>query len=151
VCLLASGELLLGEQGASRITHKHWDRDSWSTAGQPSRPSFSGSRPSASRSACCIDFRRRLPQNVTTREDIASVAEQLADLTRTVEAMAKDLKSMTERADRQQARADSQQDLVDSQQNRAQMQQERIDLAAKELADVSDRLQAAATALRDSV
>jgi hypothetical protein len=90
------------------------------------------------------------PANVTTREDIASVGEQLAELTRTVEEMAKDLKGMTERADRQQARADSQQDLVDSQQERAQTQQERIDLAARELADVSDRLQAAATALRDS-
>ena len=95
--------------------------------------------------------RRRIRRNVTTREDIASVAEQLAELTRTVDAMAKDLKAMTERADRQQARADSQQDLVDSQQERAQMQQERIDLAARELADVSDRLQAAATALRESI
>ena len=65
--------------------------------------------------------------------------------------MAKDLKAMTERADRQQARADSQQDLVDHQQERPQMQQERIDLAARELADVSDRLQAAAIALRDSI
>ena len=90
-------------------------------------------------------------ESVTTQEDIASVAAQLAELTRTVEAMAKDLHAMTERADRQQARADSQQDLVDSQQKRAQVQQERIDLAARELADVSDRLQAAANALRDSV
>ena len=65
--------------------------------------------------------------------------------------MANDLKTMTERADRQQTRADSQQDLVDSQQKRAEAQQERIDLAARELADVSDRLQAAANALRDSV
>jgi uncharacterized coiled-coil DUF342 family protein len=91
------------------------------------------------------------PANVTTREDIASVAEQLAELTRTVDAMAKELTAMAERADRQQVRADSQQDLVDSQQKRAQTQQERIDLAARELADVSDRLQAAATALRDSI
>ena len=53
---------------------------------------------------------------MTTREDIASVASQLAELTRTVEAMANDLKAMTDRADRQQARADSQQNLVDSQQ-----------------------------------
>ncbi len=58
--------------------------------------------------------------------------------------MAKDLKAMTERADRQQTRADSQQE-------RAPVQQERIDLAAQELADVSDRLQAAANALRDSI
>jgi len=61
--------------------------------------------------------------------------------------MAKDLNAMTERADRQPARADSQQDLVDTQQKRALVQQERIDLAARELADVSDRLQAAANAL----
>ena len=84
-------------------------------------------------------------------EDIASVAGQLAELTRTVEAMAQELKAMTERADRQQARADSQQELVDSQQERTQTQQERIDLAARELADVSDRLQAAANALRESI
>ena len=95
--------------------------------------------------------RPRIRQAVTTREDIASVASPLPELTHTVEAMAKDLKGMTERADRQQTRADNQQDLVDSQQARAQMQQERIDLAARELADVSDRLQAAATALRDSI
>ena len=62
---------------------------------------------------------------------------KLAELTRTVEAMAKDLNAMTECADRQQARADSRQDIVDSQQKRAQVQQERIDLAARELADVS--------------
>ncbi len=58
---------------------------------------------------------------------------------------------MTERADRQQARADSQQELVDLQQERALLQQERIDRAAKELGDVSDRLLAAANALRESV
>ena len=34
---------------------------------------------------------------------------------------------------------------------RADTQQERIDLAAKELAEVSDRLQAAANALRESI
>ena len=50
-----------------------------------------------------------------------------------------------------QSRSDSQQSRADSQQERAEMQQERIDLAARELADVSDRLQAAANALRDSV
>jgi hypothetical protein len=90
-------------------------------------------------------------ENVTPQEDIAAVAGQLAELTRTVEVMAKDLKAMTDRADRQQARADHQQELVDSQQERAQLQQERIDRAAKELADVSDRLQAAADALREAV
>ena len=57
---------------------------------------------SSSRSSICrwraspagaraVRSRRTIRQNVTTREDIASVAEQLAELTRTVEAMAKDL------------------------------------------------------------
>ncbi len=117
-------------------------------------PSSAKGVPETNQGAASADLpnaRSRLPRNVTTREDIASVAEQLAELTRTVDEMAKDLKAMTERADRQQARADSQQDLVDSQQKRAQTQQERIDLAARELADVSDRLQAAANALRDSI
>jgi hypothetical protein len=49
-----------------------------------------------------------------------------------------------ERADRQQERANSQQE-------RTEVQQERIDLAARELAEVSDRLQAAANALRESI
>jgi hypothetical protein len=50
-----------------------------------------------------------------------------------------------------QTRSDSQQERANSQQERAETQQERIDLAAKELADVSDRLQAAANALRESI
>jgi len=40
---------------------------------------------------------------------------------------------------------------AESQQERADTQQERIDAAAKELGEVSDRLQAAARALRQSV
>jgi hypothetical protein len=48
-------------------------------------------------------------------------------------------------------RADSQQELASTQRERAETQQERIDLAARELADVSDRLQAAANALRESI
>jgi hypothetical protein len=40
---------------------------------------------------------------------------------------------------------------ADSAQERADVQQERIDLAARELAEVSDRLQAAARALRASI
>lgn len=120
------------------------------TAGTPPWHDFSTLRPNYF-PGLTVAPARRIISNVTTEEDIASVAEQLAELTHTVEAMAGDLKAMTERADRQQARADSQQDLVDTQQERAQMQQERIDLAARELADVSDRLQAAANALRDSV
>jgi hypothetical protein len=81
---------------------------------------------------------------VTAEEDIASVAGQLADLTRTVAAMEVQLKAISERADSQQRRADNQQ-------ARAEAQQERIDLAARELADVSERLQAAANALRESI
>ena len=101
---------------------------------------------------------------MTTQEDIAQVAAQLADLTQTVEAMAKDLKAMTERADTQEARADNQEVRADTQEARADnwqtiaggqdvlalKQQERIDLAARELADVSHRLQAAATLLQET-
>ena len=58
--------------------------------------------------------------------------------------MAAQLKALKERADTQQERANSQQ-------ARAEMQQERIDLAARELAEVSDRIQAAANALRESI
>jgi hypothetical protein len=135
-------------------------------------------------------------ENVTTQEDIAQVAAQLAELTQTVEAMAKDLKAMTERADTQEARSDTQEARSDTQEARsdtqearsdtqearsdtqearsdtqearsdtqkahwraiadmqdddALMQQERVDLAARELADVSRRLQAAATLLQES-
>jgi DNA repair ATPase RecN len=63
-------------------------------------------------------------------EDTAMIASQLADLTRTVEQMANQLTVIRERAD---------------------TQQERIDLAARELAEVSSRLQAAANALRESL
>ena len=64
------------------------------------------------------------------KEDTAVIAGQLADLTRAVEKMANQLTAMRERAD---------------------TQQERIDLAARELAEVSTRLQAAANALRESI
>jgi len=74
---------------------------------------------------------------VTTQEDIASVAGQLADLTRTVEEMASQIAELLGRAEGQQERSDT--------------QQERIELAARELTDVSDRLQAAANALRQAV
>lgn len=63
-------------------------------------------------------------------EDTAVIAGQLADLTRAVEHMANHLDAVRERAD---------------------TQQERIDLAARELAEVSNRLQAAANALRESI
>ena len=78
------------------------------------------------------------------REDTAIIASQLAELTRTVEQMASQLKALRERADNEQQRADKQQE-------RSEVQQERIDLAARELAEVSDRLQAAANALRQSI
>jgi hypothetical protein len=58
------------------------------------------------------------------------IAGQLAELTRAVAEMADQLGVVRERAD---------------------SQQERIDLAARELAEVSARLQAAATALRASL
>lgn len=74
---------------------------------------------------------------MTTQEDIASVAGQLADLTRTVEEMAGQIAELLGRAEGQQSRSDT--------------QQERIELAARELTDVSDRLQAAANALRQAV
>jgi peptidoglycan hydrolase CwlO-like protein len=74
---------------------------------------------------------------MTGQEDTALIAGQLADLTHTVEKMAKQLEALRDRANSQQARADT--------------QQERIDLAARELAEVSERLQAAANALRESI
>jgi chromosome segregation ATPase len=74
---------------------------------------------------------------MTAEDDIASIAGQLAELTRTVEQMAMRLEALAQRADSQQEHATS--------------QQERFDLAARELAEVSDRLQAAANALRQAV
>jgi hypothetical protein len=74
---------------------------------------------------------------MTQEEDTALIAAQLAELTGTVEAMAKELKEVRDRAGQQQVRADT--------------QQARIDIAAQELAEVSERLQAAANALRESV
>ena len=71
---------------------------------------------------------------MTTEDDIATVAAQLADLTRHVDEIEAQLKQR-----------------ANFQQERAQIQQERIDLAARELAEVSQRLQAAADALRASI
>jgi hypothetical protein len=67
---------------------------------------------------------------LTQREDTALIAGQLADLTEAVRDMAGQLDSIRDRAD---------------------TQQERIDLAARELTEVSARLQAAADALRASL
>ena len=74
---------------------------------------------------------------MTAKEDIASIASQLALLTQTVEGMAAELKEVRKRAEIDRERSD--------------IQQERIDLAARELVDVSDRLHAAANALRESI
>ena len=74
---------------------------------------------------------------MTRDDDTALIAGQLAELTQTVEGLEKRLAALLERADSQQERADT--------------QQERIDLAARELAEVSERLQAAANALRQQV
>ena len=74
---------------------------------------------------------------MTAHEDTAIIAAQLADLTRSVGEMASQLQALRSRAD--------------SQQERAEVQQERIDLAARELAEVSLRLQSAANALRAQV
>jgi peptidoglycan hydrolase CwlO-like protein len=74
---------------------------------------------------------------VTSEEDIATVARQLAELTQMVEVMAGEVKELLTRADDQRERTDT--------------QQERIELAARELTDVSNRLQAAADALRQSI
>lgn len=81
---------------------------------------------------------------MTAEDDIALVAGQLADLTRTVTELETGLRTLLERADSQQKRADEQRE-------RTEIQQERIDLAARELAEVSARLQAAADALRASI
>ena len=74
---------------------------------------------------------------MTEDADIALIAGQLADLTHVVEDMAEQLQRLLKEAAGQRTRAD--------------VQQERIDLAARELTEVSDRLQAAANALRQAV
>jgi len=74
---------------------------------------------------------------MSASEDTALIAGQLADLTRKVDEMAEQLMGLRGDADDAQLRADT--------------QQERIDLAARELAEVSERLQAAANALRASI
>ena len=74
---------------------------------------------------------------MTAESDIASVAGQLVALTHTVEEMAGELKEVRERAESDRERTDA--------------RQERIDHAAGELANVSERLQSAAAALRESI
>jgi hypothetical protein len=82
--------------------------------------------------------------NMVSQEDTAIIASQLADLTRNVEQMATQLKALGDRADTQQRRADTEHE-------RTEIQQERIRIAARELAEVSDRLHAAANALREAI
>lgn len=67
---------------------------------------------------------------MTGEDERELMARQLADLTRAVDHMSDLLSALGERAD---------------------IQQERIDLAARELGEVSARLQAAANALRESI
>ena len=74
---------------------------------------------------------------MTDQSDIAAIAAQLADLTRVVEGMAQQLQRLLDEAVTQRTRSDA--------------QQERSDLAERDLAEVSDHLQAAAKALRHSV
>jgi Spy/CpxP family protein refolding chaperone len=74
---------------------------------------------------------------MTEEHDTALITGQLAELTRVVEEMATQLAALRNTSESQQQRGDT--------------QQERIELAALELAEVSDRLHAAATALRESV
>ena len=73
---------------------------------------------------------------MTDDSDIALIAAQMAELTHVVEDMAKQLQRLLDAAVTAQTRAD--------------VQQGRIDIAARELAEVSERLQAAAQALRQS-
>jgi peptidoglycan hydrolase CwlO-like protein len=74
---------------------------------------------------------------MSAQEERALIAGQLADLTRAVEQMAAQVRTISANADTAQERANT--------------QQERIDIAARELAEVSSRLQAAANALRESI
>ena len=78
-----------------------------------------------------------LSEAMTEHEDTALIAAQLAELTQTVEEMAAQLRALHDRARTQQERADTHQD--------------RIDIAARELAEVSERIQAAANALRHQI
>jgi hypothetical protein len=73
---------------------------------------------------------------MSAEEERALIAGQLADLTRAVEQMADQLKTLREGANTERERKDT--------------QQERIDVAAIELGEVISRLQAAATALRET-
>jgi len=75
----------------------------------------------------------------STTEEIATIAGQLADVTRTVEEMAKKLAALGKPSGSA------------IQQERTKTEQERNDHGAQELAEVSERLQAAVDALRVSI
>jgi chromosome segregation ATPase len=76
-------------------------------------------------------------EEMASESDSALIAAQLAVLTSQVAELSRQLETLLERSDDADARADT--------------QQERIDLAARELGEVSARLQAAANALRESI
>jgi outer membrane murein-binding lipoprotein Lpp len=76
-------------------------------------------------------------ERADTQEERADTQEERAD-------------NQEVRADTQEARADNWQTIAGGQDVLALKQQERIDLAARELAAVSHRLQAAATLLQES-
>jgi hypothetical protein len=83
-------------------------------------------------------------ERADTQEERADTQEERAD---TQEERAD---NQEVRADTQEARADNWQTIAGGQDVLALKQQERIDLAARELAAVSHRLQAAATLLQES-
>ena len=68
----------------------------------------------------------------------------MAELTQKMEEMAAQLAELRDRANHQER-------ITEVHNERAEIQQERIELAARELAEVSARLQAAANALRESI
>ena len=86
-----------------------------------------------------------------TQEERADTQEERAD-TQEERADTQEVRADTQevRADTQEARADNWQTIAGGQDVLALKQQERIDLAARELAAVSHRLQAAATLLQES-
>ena len=81
---------------------------------------------------------------MTSETDIAILARQISELTKSAAETASQLQALRDRADVQQQHANVQQ-------QHAEGQQERIDLAARQLIEVSRLLQAAADALRESI
>ena len=98
---------------------------------------FANESPFRDRAQLCPTSGVEFSGRMTAEEDVAVLASHLADLTRVVEDMALKVAGITERAATQQEATNAQQD--------------RIEAAARELADVSSRLQAAADALRSAL